>query len=155
MDASTRRVGGDCGGGRKPRRTGSPMRRAFAFALAVMLAAALPQAAAAQSKPGAKPAAKPAAKPGGAFPGVIVTPVPPPGAPGAPGAGELDMAYGAFQRGYFLTAFQLATERVTDKADPKSMTLLGELYAGGLAVARDDAKAAEWYKLAADRGDSN
>ena len=35
------------------------------------------------------------------------------------------------------------------------MTLLGELYANGLGVPRDDAKAAEWYKLAADRGDSN
>ena len=33
------------------------------------------------------------------------------------------------------------------------MTLLGELYAGGLGVPQNDAKAAEWYKLAADRGD--
>ena len=33
------------------------------------------------------------------------------------------------------------------------MTLLGELYANGFGVARDDAKAAEWYRLAADRGD--
>ena len=35
----------------------------------------------------------------------------------------------------------------------KAMTLLGELYANGLGVARDDKKAAEWYRLAADRGD--
>ena len=33
------------------------------------------------------------------------------------------------------------------------MTLLGELYANGFGVANDDKKAAEWYKLAADRGD--
>ena len=33
------------------------------------------------------------------------------------------------------------------------MTLLGELYANGLGVANDDKKAAEWYKLAAERGD--
>ena len=33
------------------------------------------------------------------------------------------------------------------------MTLLGELYSNGLGVAQNDLKAAEWYKLAADRGD--
>ena len=33
------------------------------------------------------------------------------------------------------------------------MTLLGELYANGLGVPQNDKKAAEWYKLAADRGD--
>ncbi len=33
------------------------------------------------------------------------------------------------------------------------MTLLGELYANGLGVPQDDKKAAEWYKLAAARGD--
>src|SRR5262249_3908986 len=66
-----------------------------------------------------------------------------------------DLVYGAFQRGYFLTAFALATNRVTDAADPKAMTLLGELYANGLGVAQDDQRAAEWYRLAAARGDSN
>ena len=33
------------------------------------------------------------------------------------------------------------------------MTLLGELYANGLGVPQNDAKAAEWYQLAAARGD--
>jgi TPR repeat protein len=33
------------------------------------------------------------------------------------------------------------------------MTLLGELYSNALGIKRDDAKAAEWYKQAADRGD--
>ena len=36
---------------------------------------------------------------------------------------------------------------------PKAMTLLGELYADGSAFRNDDKKAAEWYRLAADRGD--
>ena len=69
-------------------------------------------------------------------------------------ATEPDMMYGAYQRGYFLTAFGLATHRA-QKDDPKAMTMLGELYAEGLAVPQDDKKAAEWYKLAADRGDRN
>jgi uncharacterized protein len=73
----------------------------------------------------------------------------------ASGAGQLDLAFGAFQRGYYITAFSLATERAADKDDPKSMTLLGELYANGLGVPQDDKKAAEWYKLAAARGDAN
>jgi len=70
------------------------------------------------------------------------------------GAAEPDLAYGAYQRGYFLTAFALATHGA-EQDDPKAMTLLGELYADGLGVPRDDAKAAEWYRLAASRGDRN
>ena len=73
--------------------------------------------------------------------------------PGAAGAAEPDLAFGAFQQGRYLTAFGIATNRVELKKDPKSMTLLGELYAGGLGVPQNDATAAEWYKLAADRGD--
>jgi hypothetical protein len=77
-------------------------------------------------------------------------------APPAPANGrEPDLAFGAFQRGYFLTAFSLATQRAADKNDMKSMTLLGELYANGWGVPQDDRKAADWYKLAADRGDPN
>ena len=48
---------------------------------------------------------------------------------------------------------RIATKRVEQKDDPKAMTLLGELYANGYGVDRDDKKAAEWYRLAADRGD--
>ena len=66
---------------------------------------------------------------------------------------EPDLAFGAFQRGRYITAFGLATQRALDRKDPKSMTLLGELYANGLGVPQDDKKAAEWYHLAAARGD--
>ena len=76
-------------------------------------------------------------------------------APAAPVGRAPDLAYGAFQRGYFLTAFSFATDHVTKDADPKAMTLLGELYADGLGVPQDDRRAAEWYGLAAARGDSN
>src|SRR5437868_8062974 len=37
--------------------------------------------------------------------------------------------------------------------DPKAMAMLGELYSGGLGVKRDFAKAADWYRRAADLGD--
>ena len=74
----------------------------------------------------------------------------PPAPPAAANAntGNLDLAYGAFQRGYYLTALAEATKRAQQN-DPAAMTLLGEIYAQGLGVGRDDAKAAQWYKLAA------
>src|SRR5262245_36104879 len=72
---------------------------------------------------------------------------------GGPAASEPDIAFGAFQRGHYLTAFAEATRRVEEKADPKAMTLLGELYANGFGVGADDKKAADWYRLAAARGD--
>ncbi len=74
--------------------------------------------------------------------------------PRVPGQPPPDLAFGAFQRGYFLTAFKDATDDAV-KGNAKAMTLLGELYANGLGVARDDKKAADWYRLAAARGDAN
>jgi len=65
---------------------------------------------------------------------------------------EPDIAYAEYQRGRYVGAFKEAMRRVEEKSDPKSMTLLGELYADGLGVPNDDKKAAEWYKLAAARG---
>ena len=66
---------------------------------------------------------------------------------------NVDLVYGAYQRGLYKTAFDLATKRAQFNADPKAMTMLGELYANALGVKRDYAKAAEWYKRAADAGD--
>jgi TPR repeat protein len=63
-----------------------------------------------------------------------------------------DVAYGAYERGFYLTAFNEAT-KFAQQNDPAAMTLLGELYANGLGVSRDDTKAAQWYKLAASHGD--
>jgi hypothetical protein len=75
-------------------------------------------------------------------------PLPPP----ATDNSKIDAAYGAFQRGYYLTALADATQRA-EHNDPVAMTLLGEIYAQGLGVGRDDSKAAQWYKLAAAHGD--
>ncbi|HMF07001.1 MAG TPA: tetratricopeptide repeat protein [Methylocella sp.] len=68
--------------------------------------------------------------------------------------GAPDLAYAAYQRGYYITAMREAVKRIdTDPTDGPSMTLIGELYARGLGVRRDSAEAARWYKLAADRAD--
>ena len=133
----------------------------IAGALAAMLAVATSlgplgsRAASAQNAPAeAKPSAErlkphPAAKPRQSKD----TAPPSSAAPANPNAPEPDLAFGAFQRGYYLTAFALATKRVDEKSDPKAMTLLGELYANGFGVPQNDAKASEWYHLAAARGD--
>ncbi len=64
-----------------------------------------------------------------------------------------DLAFGAFQRGYFATALSEAMKRL--QANPKdgaAMALVGELYAQGLAVKPDPAEAARWDKLASEQG---
>jgi uncharacterized protein len=84
------------------------------------------------------------------------TPTPlPPAAPNTAASadqGNIDVAYGAFQRGLYITAFNEAAKRA-QQDDPAAMTLLGEIYAQGLGVGRDDSKAAQWYKMAAAKGD--
>ena len=80
------------------------------------------------------------------------------GLAGAPvlAAPQPDLAYGAYQRGLYVTAFREASERVArNPDDAAAMTLLGELYNHGLGVGLDYAKAAEWYRLAAKRGDGH
>jgi TPR repeat protein len=64
-----------------------------------------------------------------------------------------DYAFGAFQRGWFLTAFSLALERAT-AGDAIAQTLLGVLFERGLGVRQELAEAAQWYRLAAQSGDA-
>ena len=104
-----------------------------------------------RAKPAAKPKAKTKAAPpksprpnrgrqsGGARRPRRATPAPVPDDP------NVDLVYGAYQRGHYKTAFDLATKRAQENGDPKAMTMLGELYANALGVKRDDTKAAEWY----------
>ena len=88
-------------------------------------------AAAAPDKPA--PAAKP--KIGAAAKKPAPSPQPtataPPAAPDDPNA---DLVYGAYQRGLYKTAFDLAIKRAQEKGDPKAMTMLGELYANAFGV---------------------
>jgi TPR repeat protein len=62
-----------------------------------------------------------------------------------------DLAYGAFQRGEYLTAFQLALP-LAEKGDAAAQTLIAELYDKGLGIGRDTRQAATWYKIAAESG---
>ncbi|OLP61162.1 enhanced entry protein [Xaviernesmea oryzae] len=69
-----------------------------------------------------------------------------------PFKGKPDDAYGAFQRGYYLTAMELALPRA-QKGDPAAQTLVAELFANGLGVPRNTKNAAFWYEQAANAGD--
>src|SRR5919204_369234 len=118
-------------------------------------AAEPPAAAKAQPKAAPKPpvaAKKPPtpaeAKPGGRPPAPAATATPSP----APDDPNVDLVYGAYQRGQYRTAFDLATTRA-QAGDIKAMTMLGELYANALGIKRDYAKANEWFKRGADGGD--
>src|SRR5215467_4668673 len=114
-----------------------------ALALAGALSLALSAFADAQSPP---PTAKPPTKPAQSQPPAPAKKPPPAAAPMAPPPAattpnEPDLAFGAFQRGYYKTAFEEASKRVNTVGDPKAMTLLGELYANGYGVPNDDKKA--------------
>lgn len=66
---------------------------------------------------------------------------------------KVDVAYGAFQRGYYLTALELALPRARD-GDAKAQTLIAQIYANGLGVPENAASAASWYQLASKNGDA-
>jgi len=67
------------------------------------------------------------------------------------GAQPEDAAFGAYQRGLYITALDLALPRA-EKGDAAAQTLAAEIYARGLGVQRDEKKAAELYGKAAAQG---
>ncbi|KRD51346.1 sel1 repeat family protein [Ensifer sp. ENS10] len=69
-----------------------------------------------------------------------------------PFTGKVDDAYGAFQRGYYLTAMDLALPRA-QLGDPAAQTLIAEILQQGLGVVRNPQQAAFWYGQAAEKGD--
>lgn len=76
----------------------------------------------------------------------------PPLPPEKPYTGPVDEAYGAYQRGLFLTALEKALPRA-QLGDAPAQTLLGELLSSGLGVKKDEKAAAFWYQQAAEHGD--
>ncbi|QDC03232.1 sel1 repeat family protein [Mesorhizobium sp. 8] len=67
------------------------------------------------------------------------------------GARQPDAAYGAFQRGLYKTAYNLALVRAKN-GDPAAQTLVAEILSRGLGVPLNAAEAAKWYQRAAERG---
>lgn len=66
--------------------------------------------------------------------------------------GTVDEAYGAYQRGLFLTAMEKALPRA-QLGDSAAQTLIAELLSNGLGVKRDPKAAAFWYAQGAQNGD--
>ena len=71
----------------------------------------------------------------------------------APTPAGTNLAYGAYQRGFYLTAKNLA-EPLANLGDSAAQTLLGEIYSRGLGVRRDETMAARWYEAAAKSGNA-
>lgn len=66
--------------------------------------------------------------------------------------GPVDEAYGAFQRGYYVTALALALERA-QAGDAAAQTLVAEMMTRGMGIARNARDAAFWYGEGAKNGD--
>ena len=67
------------------------------------------------------------------------------------GVKPADIAYGAYQRGMYITALNLALP-LARKGNPAAQTLAAEIYARGLGVRRNEKEAARWYAAAAEQG---
>lgn len=66
-----------------------------------------------------------------------------------------DLAFGAYQRGFYSTAMREAMKRLgRNPKDGPAMTLVGELYAQGLSVKQSKDEAARWFRLGAEAGDA-
>lgn len=76
----------------------------------------------------------------------------PPSPPEKPYTGKVDEAYGAYQRGFYVTALDLALKRAS-AGDASAQTLVAEMMTKGYGIKRDAKTAAFWYGQAAERGD--
>lgn len=82
--------------------------------------------------------------------GRVTTPAPDTVDPGRFSERPADLAYGAFQRGHYVTALNIATPLAL-RGDPAAQTLVAEIYSRGLGVRRDLVTAMEWYEKAAEQ----
>jgi hypothetical protein len=62
-----------------------------------------------------------------------------------------DQAFGAFQRGLYKTAYNLALP-LAENGNAASQTLVAEILSRGLGMKRDEAAAAKWYERASEQG---
>ena len=69
-------------------------------------------------------------------------------------APSADIAFGAYQRGFYSTAMREAMKRLgTNPKDGPAMTLVAELYAQGLGVKQSKEEAVRWFRLGSESGD--
>jgi TPR repeat protein len=69
------------------------------------------------------------------------------------GSLNVDLAYGAYQRGDYVAAMAEAQKRIAaNPRDAAALTLIGQLYAEGAGAPLDAKKALEWYRRGADAG---
>ncbi|MEM7214478.1 MAG: tetratricopeptide repeat protein [Pseudomonadota bacterium] len=64
---------------------------------------------------------------------------------------NVDRAFSAYQRGSYLTAFELALPEAQN-GNSSAQTLIAELYERGLGVRQNTKEAAVWYEIAAKSG---
>jgi hypothetical protein len=76
----------------------------------------------------------------------------PPAPAEKPYTGPVDEAFGAYQRGLYVTALSKALQRAS-AGDAAAQTLVAEMMTKGLGIKRDAKTAAFWYGQAAERGD--
>lgn len=76
----------------------------------------------------------------------------PPAPEEKPSDSPVDEAYGAYQRGLYVTALAEALPRA-EAGDAAAQTLVAEMMSKGLGIKRDPKTAAFWYGQAAERGD--
>ena len=76
----------------------------------------------------------------------------PPAPAEKPYGGPVDEAYGAYQRGLYVTALDMALARA-QQGDAAAQTLVAEMMMKGFGIKRDADAAAFWYGQAAERGD--
>ncbi len=67
------------------------------------------------------------------------------------GKAPADEAFGAYQRGLYKTAYNLALPRA-ESGDPAAQVLLAEMLARGLGIPVNMAESAKWYGKAAEQG---
>ncbi|MDO6964960.1 tetratricopeptide repeat protein [Rhizobium alvei] len=74
--------------------------------------------------------------------------------PEKPFLGKVQRAFGAYQRGFYKTALDLALPDA-QKGDVASQTLVAELMMNGLGTRRNPTDASFWFEQAANGGDPN
>ncbi|MGI9351265.1 MAG: tetratricopeptide repeat protein [Rhizobiaceae bacterium] len=68
-----------------------------------------------------------------------------------PEISRVDQAFSAYQRGMYLTAFDLALPVATE-GNAAAQTLIAELYERGLGIPQNLEEATDWYEIAAKSG---